>query len=68
MRQVPSLTVQTGRSLSLAPGAHHLMLENLFSMPSVGEKVKLALHFTPAAPATVTVTVSVRPTTCQPGG
>jgi copper(I)-binding protein len=34
----------------------------------VGDKVTLTLHFTHATPATVTVTVPVRPTTYRPGG
>lgn len=68
MRQVMSLTVPAGGSLALGLGADHLMLENLTRRPAVGDKVTLTLHFTHATPATVTVTVPVRPTTYRPGG
>jgi copper(I)-binding protein len=68
MRQVESLRVPAGGSLQLGLGADHLMLENLTRRPAVGDKVTLTLHFTHATPATVTVTVLVRPTTYRPGG
>jgi copper(I)-binding protein len=68
MRQVMSLPVPAGGSLTLGLGADHLMLENLTRRPAVGDKVTLTLHFTHATPATVTITVPVRPTTYRPGG
>ncbi|WP_307795286.1 copper chaperone PCu(A)C [Actinacidiphila acididurans] len=68
MRQVTALTVPPHGRLSLGLGADHLMLERLTHKPAVGETVPLTLHFAHAAPATVTVTVPVRPTTYQPGG
>lgn len=67
MRQVPSLSVPARGRLSLGLGADHLMLENLARMPAVGDSVALTLHFAHATPATVTVTVPVRPTTYRPG-
>jgi len=66
MRQVPSLTIPAGGRLALGTGGDHLMLENLTHRPAVGDTVPLTLHFTHATPATVTVTVPVRPTTYQP--
>lgn len=68
MRQVPSLTVPARGRLSLGLGADHLMLENLTHKPAVGDTVTLTLRFAHATPATVTVTVPVRPTTYRPGG
>ncbi|MBY8879196.1 copper chaperone PCu(A)C [Actinacidiphila acidipaludis] len=66
MRQVMELTVPAGGRLTLGTGGDHLMLEDLTRRPSVGETVPLTLHFAHATPATVTVTVPVRPTTYQP--
>ena len=68
MRQVTSLTVPAGGELALGSGADHLMLEDLTSKPPVGDKVTLTLHFAHATPATVDVTVPVRPTTYTPEG
>jgi copper(I)-binding protein len=68
MRQVTALTVPAGGTLALGTGGDHMMLENLTHKPSVGEKVTLRLHFTHATPATITVTVPVRPTTYRPKG
>jgi len=67
MNQVPSLTVPAHGRLTLATGGDHVMLENLVRLPAVGDKVALTLHFTGATPATVTITVPVRPTTYTPG-
>jgi periplasmic copper chaperone A len=67
MRQVSSLTVPARGRLALGLGEDHLMLENLVRRPAVGDKVALTLHFAHAVPATVTVTVPVRPTTYRPG-
>ena len=66
MRQVMSLTVPAGGHLTLGTGGDHLMLEDLTRRPAVGETVPLTLHFAHATPATLTVTVPVRPTTYQP--
>lgn len=66
MRQVTSLTVPAGGRLTLGTGGDHLMLENLTRRPAVGDTVPLTLHFAHATPATVTVTVPVRPTSYQP--
>jgi periplasmic copper chaperone A len=68
MRQVASLTVPAGGKLALGTGADHLMLEDLTRRPPVGDKVTLTLHFAHATPATVNVTVPVRPTTYTPEG
>lgn len=68
MRQVTSLTVPAGGRLTLGTGGDHLMLEGLTHKPSVGERITLRLHFTHATPATVTITVPVRPTTYHPKG
>jgi hypothetical protein len=68
MRQVSSLTVPAGGKLTLTTGGDHVMLENLVREPAVGDKVTLTLHFAHASPATVTVTVPVRPTTYAPEG
>jgi copper(I)-binding protein len=68
MRQVTSLTVPAGGKLALGNGADHLMLEDLTRKPPVGDKVTLTLHFAHATPATVNVTVPVRPTTYRPEG
>lgn len=68
MRQVGALTVPAGGKLVLGTGGDHMMLENLTHKPSVGERITLRLHFTHASPATVTVTVPVRPTTYDPRG
>ena len=68
MQQVPSLPVPAGGRLTLGTGGDHVMLEDLSRRPSVGDKVTLTLHFAHASPATVTVTVPVRPTTYTPGG
>jgi copper(I)-binding protein len=68
MRQVGALTVPAGGKLVLGTGGDHMMLENLTHKPSVGEQITLLLHFTHASPATVTVTVPVRPTTYDPRG
>jgi copper(I)-binding protein len=68
MRQVESLTVPSRGSLTLGVGGDHLMLENLTRKPAVGDKVTLTLHFRHATPATITVTVPVRPTTYTPKG
>jgi copper(I)-binding protein len=67
MNQVSSLTVPAGKRLTLAGGGDHVMLENLVRLPAVGDKVTLTLHFAGAEPATVEVTVPVRPTTYTPG-
>lgn len=66
MRQVAALTVPAHGKLVLGTGGNHMMLENLTHRPLVGEKVTLRLHFAHATPATVTVTVPVRPTTYVP--
>ncbi|SFE27559.1 hypothetical protein SAMN05216251_102345 [Actinacidiphila alni] len=66
MRQVTALTVPAHGRLTLGTGGDHMMLERLTHKPGVGEKVTLRLHFTHATPATVTVTVPVRPTTYRP--
>lgn len=68
MEQVPSFTVPAGGSLTLGTGGNHLMLENLVRKPAVGDKVTLVLHFAHATPATLSVTVPVRPTTYTPKG
>jgi periplasmic copper chaperone A len=68
MRQVPALTVPAGGTLALGSGGDHMMMEGLTHKPSVGERITLTLHFTHASPATVTVTVPVRPTTYDPRG
>jgi copper(I)-binding protein len=68
MSQVASLTVPAGGRLTLGTGADHLMLESLTRRPPVGDPVTLTLHFAHATPATMTVTVPVRPTTYQPEG
>lgn len=68
MRQATSLTVPAGGRLTLETGGNHLMLETLTHMPSVGERITLRLHFTNATPATVTLTVPVRPTAYHPKG
>lgn len=68
MQQVSSLAVPAGGRLALATGGDHVMLEDLVRKPAVGDKVTLTLHFAHASPATVTVTVPVRPTTYAPGG
>lgn len=68
MRQVPALTVPAGGTLALATGGDHMMMEGLTHKPSVGERITLTLHFTHASPASVTVTVPVRPTTYDPRG
>jgi copper(I)-binding protein len=66
MSQVTALTVPAGGTLTLGTGGDHMMLENLTHKPRVGETVTLRLHFTHATPATITVTVPVRPTTYRP--
>lgn len=66
MSQVTALTVPAGGKLTLGTGGDHMMLENLTHKPRVGETVTLRLHFTHATPATITVTVPVRPTTYRP--
>lgn len=68
MRQVSSFTVPAGGSLRLGTGGNHLMLEDLVRRPAVGDKVTLVLHFAHATPATLSVTVPVRPTTYTPKG
>jgi hypothetical protein len=68
MRQVMSLQVPAHGRLRLANGGDHVMLEDLTGRPAVGDKVTLTLHFAHATPATVNVTVPVRPTTYTPGG
>lgn len=68
MQQVMSLPVPAGGKLTLSTGGNHVMLEDLSHKPAVGDKVTLTLHFAHATPATVTVTVPVRPTTYHPGG
>ena len=68
MRQVTSLPVPAGGRLTLGNGGDHVMLEDLTHRPSVGDPVTLTLHFAHASPATVTVTVTVRPTTYTPEG
>ncbi|MFI0718015.1 copper chaperone PCu(A)C [Streptomyces sp. NPDC021224] len=68
MRQVSALTVPAGGRLTLGTGGAHMMLEGLTHKPSVGEQITLRLHFTHASPATVTVTVPVRPTAYDPRG
>ncbi|MFI0940970.1 copper chaperone PCu(A)C [Streptomyces sp. NPDC021020] len=68
MRQVSALTVPAGGTLALGTGGAHMMLEGLTHKPSVGEQITLRLHFIHASPATVTVTVPVRPTTYDPRG
>lgn len=68
MRQVMSFTVPAGGSLTLGSGGNHLMLEDLVRRPAVGDKVTLTLHFGHATPATMSVTVPVRPTTYTPKG
>lgn len=68
MRQVTSLPVPAHGTLALRNGGDHVMLEDLTRRPAVGDTVTLTLHFAHASPATVTVTVPVRPTTYTPGG
>lgn len=68
MRQVTALTVPAGGRLALGTGGDHMMLETLTHKPRVGERVTLRLHFAHAVPATITVTVPVRPTTYSPKG
>ncbi|WP_405583986.1 copper chaperone PCu(A)C [Streptomyces sp. NBC_01190] len=68
MEQVGALTVPAHGRLTLGVGGNHLMLENLDRKPRVGAKVTLTLRFTHATPATMTVTVPVRPTTYHPEG
>lgn len=68
MRQVASFTVPAGGSLTLGNGGNHLMMENLVRKPAVGDKVTLTLHFADDTPATMSVTVPVRPTTYTPKG
>jgi copper(I)-binding protein len=66
MSQVTALTVPAGGTLTLGTGGAHMMLEKLTHRPRVGERVTLRLHFAHATPATITVTVPVRPTTYRP--
>ncbi|MGH8217015.1 MAG: copper chaperone PCu(A)C [Steroidobacteraceae bacterium] len=45
MRRVQRLTIPPGRSVTLEPGALHVMLHRLARALRVGERVPLVLHF-----------------------
>ncbi|MFI7274181.1 copper chaperone PCu(A)C [Streptomyces sp. NPDC049879] len=57
MRQVSSLTVPAGGSLSLDRGGSHLMLMDLPARPAEGDTVPIELHFRTSAPITLDVPV-----------
>lgn len=45
MRPVERLTIEPGRSVTLKPGGLHVMLHQLASPLTVGQRVPLVLHF-----------------------
>ncbi len=59
MRPVASLTVAPGRSITLEPGALHVMLDGLRKPLQVGESVALVLHL--ASGEAIHVSARVRP-------
>lgn len=61
MRMRPAeggIALEPGRTLTLAPGGYHLMLEDLKQPLRQGETFPLTLTFAKAPPVTVTVTVA----------
>lgn len=58
MRPVPSLTIDPGKSVVLAPGGYHLMLTGLKAPLKEGETVPLTLTFAHAGAQQVTASVA----------
>jgi hypothetical protein len=57
MRPVASLPVEPGKSLTLAPGGYHIMLEGLKQALTAGQTFPVTLSFEKAGPVEATVTV-----------
>jgi copper(I)-binding protein len=57
MRPVPSLTLDTGKPVTLKPGGYHVMLMGLKSPLKAGDSFPLTITFAHAPPQTVTVKV-----------
>lgn len=57
MRRVPTLALDPGKPVTLAPGGYHVMLMGLKNPLKPGDSFPLTLNFERAAPITVTVKV-----------
>ncbi|AZI42607.1 copper chaperone PCu(A)C [Deinococcus psychrotolerans] len=57
MKDLPTMIIKAGQTLTLSPGGNHLMLYRMKRVPQVGEKVTLTLNFTGYAPLTLKVPV-----------
>ena len=57
MRQLPSLPLEAGKPVKLAPGGLHLMLVNLKQPLKAGDSVQLDLNFSPGKGKTENVRV-----------
>ncbi|AEX99788.1 hypothetical protein GU3_00160 [Oceanimonas sp. GK1] len=57
MRQLETLPVPAGESVTLAPGGHHLMLMGLKQAPKEGERFPLTLNFEQAGEVAVEISV-----------
>ena len=57
MRPVPGIALDTGKSVTLAPGGYHVMLMGLKAPLKAGETFPLTLTFEHAAALTVTISV-----------
>jgi copper(I)-binding protein len=67
MRAIASLAIPAGRTVTLAPGGAHLMLEGLKHALRPGDRVPLTLTFSHAGARRVTSTVRVAPGETMPG-
>lgn len=57
MRQLKSLPIPAGETVSLAPGGHHLMLMGLKQAPQLGDRFPLTLRFEQAGEVEVEISV-----------
>ena len=60
MRQMESIEIPAGQTVSFKPGAMHIMLVNLKKPLKEGDKVKLSLHFDNDETENVTIPVSAK--------
>lgn len=67
MRAVPALDIAPGASVTLRPGAYHVMLVGLAHPLAAGDKVPLTLTFEKAGSVDVTADVVAGPTDAHAG-
>ncbi|TSA81102.1 copper chaperone PCu(A)C [Deinococcus detaillensis] len=57
MKDLPTMIIKAGQTLTLSPGGDHLMLYRMKRVPQAGETVTLTLNFTGYAPLVIKVPV-----------